>query len=115
MKAHGRVVAELVPPNSGRPTDADGMERLIASGVVTPPTENGDPLENMPEIRRARGPHPCSLIASVRKAKSASHLGAGRSSPLPASPPRLVAILYIELARWLRLYQRATPLRGSLK
>jgi hypothetical protein len=31
------------------------FEALIASGVITPPVEDGDPLENCPEIRLPAG------------------------------------------------------------
>jgi antitoxin (DNA-binding transcriptional repressor) of toxin-antitoxin stability system len=55
VTAHGRIVAELVAPNAIRPGHAGELERLVASGVVTPPAEDGDPLENCPRIRLARG------------------------------------------------------------
>lgn len=41
---HGRVVAELVPP-SVTTEEWPTRRRLITSGVVTPASENGDPLE----------------------------------------------------------------------
>jgi antitoxin (DNA-binding transcriptional repressor) of toxin-antitoxin stability system len=51
VTAHGRVVAELIPSvgdhQRGRTSEFD---RLIASGVITPPVEDGDPLEDCPEI-----------------------------------------------------------------
>jgi antitoxin (DNA-binding transcriptional repressor) of toxin-antitoxin stability system len=56
VTAHGRVVAELVPPGH-----ATGMSRrtrwneLIASGVLHPPVEAGDPFEGWPEIRLSPG------------------------------------------------------------
>jgi prevent-host-death family protein len=50
VTAHGRVVAELVPPAAGRQGRTSQFERLIATGVITPPTESGDPLENCPDI-----------------------------------------------------------------
>lgn len=31
------------------------FERLIAAGVITPPAEDGDPLENCPAIRLSAG------------------------------------------------------------
>lgn len=49
VTAHGRVVAELVPPGNRE------FERLAASGAITPPVEDGDPLEGGPEIRLAPG------------------------------------------------------------
>ena len=50
ITAHGRVVAELVPPGSktrGTPTHFD---ELVASGVIRPPLEAGDPTEGWPAI-----------------------------------------------------------------
>ena len=54
ITAHGRVVAELVPP--GRATKAGGrFQALIAAGVIRPPLEAGDPLEDWPDIRLPPG------------------------------------------------------------
>ena len=55
VTAHGRVVAELVPPAAGRRGRISQLDRLVASGVITPPLEDGDPLEDCPEIRLAPG------------------------------------------------------------
>lgn len=55
VTAHGRVVAELVPPGSLHPSQNHEFERLAASGAITPPVEDGDPLEGGPEIRLAPG------------------------------------------------------------
>lgn len=55
VTAHGRVVAELVPPAAGRKARSTQFDQLIASGVITPPDESGDPLENCPAIRLAPG------------------------------------------------------------
>jgi len=55
VTAHGRVVAELVPPGSLRPSHNREFERLEASGAITPLVEDGDPLEGGPEIRLAFG------------------------------------------------------------
>ena len=56
VTAHGRVVAELVPPsaglNAGRRTQYD---QLVAAGVIRPAVEAGDPLEGWPDIRLPRG------------------------------------------------------------
>ena len=55
ITAHGRVVAELVPPGSktgGMPTRFD---ELVASGVIRPPLEAGDPTEGWPSIRLPAG------------------------------------------------------------
>ena len=45
VTAHGRVVAELVPPGTGvsRAT-ASRWDELIAAGVLHPPVEPGDPF-----------------------------------------------------------------------
>lgn len=55
VTAHGRVVAELIRPAAGREGRTSGFERLIASGEVRPPVEEGDPLEGCPEIRLPPG------------------------------------------------------------
>lgn len=55
VTAHGRVVAELVPPGGVRESHKSELDRLVAAGVITPPVEGGDPLENCPRIRLAPG------------------------------------------------------------
>ncbi len=56
ITAHGRVVAELVPPGSRTPGVAPGrFEALVAAGVIRPPVEAGDPTEDWPDIRLPRG------------------------------------------------------------
>lgn len=56
VTAHGRVVAELVPPGpSARPAATSRWEELIASGVLRPPLDTGDPFEDWPDIRLPRG------------------------------------------------------------
>jgi antitoxin (DNA-binding transcriptional repressor) of toxin-antitoxin stability system len=56
ITAHGRVVAELVPPGTkmkgGGPSRFD---ELVAAGVIRPPLEAGDPTEDWPEIRLPPG------------------------------------------------------------
>jgi prevent-host-death family protein len=55
VTAHGRVVAELVPPAARSRGRVGQFDRLIASGVIRPPAEDGDPLEDCPDIRLPRG------------------------------------------------------------
>lgn len=56
VTAHGRVVAELVPPAKGsRGSRASRYEELIATGVIRPALETGDPLEGWPDIRLPPG------------------------------------------------------------
>lgn len=55
VTAHGRVVAELVPPRGAQQGRISRFERLVASGVITPPSEEGDPLKNCPKIGLAPG------------------------------------------------------------
>ena len=55
VTSHGRVVAELVPPIADRQGRTSQFDRLIASGVITPPAESGDPLEHCPDIRLPPG------------------------------------------------------------
>ena len=56
VTAHGRVVAELVPPGMGaaRPS-SPRWDELIAAGVLRAPIERGDPFEDWPDIRLPRG------------------------------------------------------------
>lgn len=56
VTAHGRVVAELGPPtqqsNAGHRCKYD---ELVATGVIRPALEPGDPLEEWPDIRLPPG------------------------------------------------------------
>jgi antitoxin (DNA-binding transcriptional repressor) of toxin-antitoxin stability system len=56
VTAHGRVVAELVPPGTGPGrTIMNRWEELMAAGLLHPPPEAGDPFEDWPNIRLPRG------------------------------------------------------------
>ena len=56
VTAHGRVVAELVPPGTAsRRASRTLWDELLASGVLHPPAEAGDPFEAWPTIRLPRG------------------------------------------------------------
>lgn len=56
ITAHGRVVAELVPPGTKTRGGGPGrFDELIATGVIRPPLEAGDPTEDWPEIRLPPG------------------------------------------------------------
>jgi prevent-host-death family protein len=55
VTSHGRAVAELVPPAAGRHGRISQFDLLVASGAITPPLEDGDPLEGCPEIRLPPG------------------------------------------------------------
>jgi prevent-host-death family protein len=50
ITAHGRVVAELVPPGADRMRTPSRFDELVDSGVIRPPLEAGDPLRDWPEI-----------------------------------------------------------------
>ena len=54
VTAHGRVVAELVPPDTSRRAPSRWQE-LTTSGVLHAPHESGDPFEDWPEIRLPAG------------------------------------------------------------
>jgi len=48
VTAHGRVVAELVPPGTAAATSRKKLsryEQLVADGVIRPALEQGDPFE----------------------------------------------------------------------
>jgi prevent-host-death family protein len=55
VTAHGRVVAELVPPSRARRSSGGQWDALIAAGDLRPPVEAGDPFEDWPDIRLPRG------------------------------------------------------------
>ena len=56
ITAHGRVVAELVPPTAaGRGRGPSRFDELVAAGVIRPPLEPGDPTEDWPDIRLPPG------------------------------------------------------------
>ena len=55
ITAHGRTVAELIPSGADRRGRGSRLDALIASGVITPPMEGGDPLKNCPDIRLQPG------------------------------------------------------------
>jgi prevent-host-death family protein len=56
VTAHGRVVAELVPPGTAtHRSSGSRWDELIADGVLHPPLEGGDPFEDWPDIRLPRG------------------------------------------------------------
>jgi antitoxin (DNA-binding transcriptional repressor) of toxin-antitoxin stability system len=55
VTAHGRVVAELVPPGTAGGHSGSRWDELIAAGVLRPPVEVGDPFEDWPDIRLPPG------------------------------------------------------------
>ena len=56
VTAHGRVVAELVPPGrGGRALPGGRWDELIAAGTLHPPMEAGDPFEDWPDIKLPPG------------------------------------------------------------
>jgi len=50
----GRPVAELVPPAKA-PANRSRYEELVASGVIRPALETGDPLAGMPRLKLPKG------------------------------------------------------------
>lgn len=56
ITAHGRVVAELVPPGTtSRAGRRSRFDELVSAGVIRPPVEAGDLLEEWPDIRLPPG------------------------------------------------------------
>jgi antitoxin (DNA-binding transcriptional repressor) of toxin-antitoxin stability system len=45
-----QVVAELVPPGAKTTGTPSRFHELVASGVIRPPLEAGDPTEDWPDI-----------------------------------------------------------------
>ena len=56
VTAHGRIVAELVPPGAraGRGT-SPRWEQLLSAGVLHPLAKAGNPFADWPDIRLPRG------------------------------------------------------------
>ena len=50
ITAHGRVVAELVQPGAMANRASKRFDELVASGVIRPPLEAGDPTDAWPDI-----------------------------------------------------------------
>jgi prevent-host-death family protein len=50
ITANGRIVAELVPPGARTRAATSRFDELVASGVIRPPLEAGDPTEDWPDI-----------------------------------------------------------------
>lgn len=55
ITAHGRVVAELVPPGTTKTGAPTRFDELVASGVIRAPLEPGDPTERWPDIELPPG------------------------------------------------------------
>ena len=55
ITARGRVVAELVPPGTTRQPRRTRWDALLTAGILRAPLEDGDPFEDWPDIRLARG------------------------------------------------------------
>jgi antitoxin (DNA-binding transcriptional repressor) of toxin-antitoxin stability system len=56
VTAHGRVVAELVPPGDTlKAQHRSPYDELVATGVIRPAVESGDPLAEWPDIRLPPG------------------------------------------------------------
>lgn len=55
ITAHGCVVAELVQPGATATGTSRRFDELVASGVIRPPLEAGDPTEGWPDISLPAG------------------------------------------------------------
>ena len=55
ITARGRVVAELVPPETTRQPRRNRGDAQLAAGILRAPLEDGDPFEDWPDIRLSRG------------------------------------------------------------
>jgi len=55
ITAHGRVIAELVPPTTTPRAGVSRVSELVAGGLIRPPLEAGDPTEDWPDIRLPPG------------------------------------------------------------
>jgi prevent-host-death family protein len=55
VTAHGRVVAELVPPSKVNAGRGSRYQELVATGVIRPAVDGGDPLEGWPDLNLPAG------------------------------------------------------------
>jgi prevent-host-death family protein len=55
VTAHGRVVAELVPPGAAGTGGSSRYEELVAAGIIVPATEHDGVPPEWPDIRLSRG------------------------------------------------------------
>jgi prevent-host-death family protein len=55
VTAHGRVVAELVPPAKPVAAGMSRYQELVAAGVIEPAIESGAAPEQWPDIRVSPG------------------------------------------------------------
>ena len=55
ITAHGRVVAQFVPPGAKTKGGPSRFDELVDSGIIRPPLEAGDPTEAWPDIRLPAG------------------------------------------------------------
>ena len=65
VTAHRRAVAELIPPSLSKAGRRGRYDELVATGVIRPALEDGDPLEGWPDIRLPAG-SAAALIDSDR-------------------------------------------------
>lgn len=54
VTAHGRVIAELVPPGSVK-SGSSRYEELVTAGIIAPATDENEGLPGWPDIRLASG------------------------------------------------------------
>lgn len=55
VTANGCVVAELISPSAANAGHGSRYDALVASGVIRPALEDGDPLEGWPDIKLSAG------------------------------------------------------------
>lgn len=65
VTAHGRVVAEIVPPSGAGAARRSKFDELVAAGLIRLPVENGDPMADWPGRRLPRGTA-AALLDEVR-------------------------------------------------
>jgi prevent-host-death family protein len=54
VTAHGRVIAQLVPPGAGT-GGASPYEELVGAGIIVPAAEDDEGPPEWPDIRLSRG------------------------------------------------------------
>lgn len=55
VTAHGRVVAEIIPPAAAAGAGVSRYDELVTAGVIEPAAERGSSLPGWPDIRLPPG------------------------------------------------------------
>ncbi len=90
-------MAELVPPSVSQTGHRSRYEELVATGVIRPALEDGDPLEGWPDIKLPAGTAADLINIDVAKRRAPTRRATRRSRrEVRTAPDVLLSTLYIE-------------------